>query len=1643
MPSLRTGLLLVLSFLLILGSARGQESSDSLGRSYTAGLSFTENRGQIIDTKGSPRPDLLYTAGLGNVRLYFRRDGVSYVFNVHHIDSARAHREPLRPSLARSPAIEDTVESYRMDMTLVGANPQARIESGDPSELTNNYYLPHCPQGITGVGNFRRLIYHDIYPNIDLAFYTRDGALKYDFIVRPGGDPSMIHVRYDGAGGMKKVGEKIVVTTPLGTVEEGVPVAYQGDGIEHREGVGCRMGLEGSDIRFAVERYDTTRALVIDPTLQWATYIGGSGEDIPSSSYWSCRIAVDGQKNIYMMGVTASTDFPVLNGMQATMRGASDEFVVKFSPGGTEIWGTYLGGSDGEFISAISSDVAGNLALAGTTYSHDFPLAGNTFQSQPAPGVQGDMYIATMTPGGLLKWSTYYGGSSSDLAGSVRIDGRGNVILLGETVSNDFPLTTPGPSPRSVFVVKFDAVGSRLWAYAYDADAGMDVTTDAAGNIILTGLIGHAGSSIITAGALQPGFAGSAGVSDVFVLKLDPLGTPIWGTYFGGVLNDVGNGIDADQNNGDIVITGYTESADFPVTPGAAQPRKRGFFDMFVAKLSNGGRLIWSTYFGGSIDLSPTSISNSGEGIRLSPCGDVFVTGYTNCSDFPVTTDAYQRASGGDEDAVLVKFNPRGQLVWSTYLGGESSDRSHAVALDSAEGVAIAGITFSRRFPTTPGALKPNYLGGYSDGFLARFYVGIDVPITPVGPLAICEGGSITLSAPAGYFSYKWSPGGETTQNLVVKKAGIYSLVVKDNDGCPGISNAVTVKVNARPALKIANTGPLNFCVGDSVLLSIAGAGLVSYRWSAPLADTTSRVWVKATGDYSVTVKDVNGCFWDFGPVHVQVNPAPPVPVFSFGDTLWVCTDSSAVLDIGTGTGYRNYRWFDSTGHLIDSTRLIRVKQSGTYSVTVSNVFGCSVSRSVAVAHYPPVNPLLQVHGPFSFCAGDSVLLDVGGGSFAGYQWSDTRTTPSIAVREPGRYFVTVTDANGCIGMTDTVTVTVHPVPVATITGPFFVCTGVVAHYTVPHHDSLRYHWTCLGNGTISGANDSSGVTVAWGNTGQGSLQVSVVDTVSGCSASQTTNINVGTTLKPEIGGPRTFCAGDTIELDAGAGYQSYLWIGGEQTQTIRVFKAGRYGVMVRDIGGCSGSSDTIDVTTTAPRSPVISGPAKVCINSTATYATDEIAGDDYTWSVSGGAITSGAGTHQVDIRWGAGSSGTIGLVERSSAGGCAGVAPDRSVGIGTALEPVITPSGSLVLCPGDTIELDAGAGYASYQWLSGEQTRVIRVADSGIYRVRVSDAGGCSGSSSDLRVERRVPSPVTIAPAGPIQLTDGDSVDLDAGAGYIAYDWGGGRVARHLIVRASGRYAVSVVDSGGCRGSAAVDVVIAPRTGYRGQVVVALGSVEAMPGQRVLLPMTVVSSDNLPQSPAMRGYQARLRFNRSLLLPVGSTPMGVIDGEDRLVTIDGVIPGGVTSGKLADVEFMAALGDTVATVVRLEGFVIGGGDSVVTAVMINGEFHLLGVCPAGGNRLITVNGSVGLKGVRPNPVSGMGEVEYEIVEDGRTEVNLIDALGRRVAVLVDGDISPGAYSVPFSTAGLSSGLYFATLRTRTARLCVAFRITH
>ncbi len=256
----------------------------------------------------------------------------------------------------------------------------------------------------------------------------------------------------------------------------------------------------------------------------------------------------------------------------------------------------------------------------------------------------------------VLSYSTYLGGSDMDYANGIAVDASGNAYVTGYTASTDFPLVNPAQSSPG----------------GGACSDGVDVIA----------------------------------CFDAFVAKLNPTGTAlVYSTYLGGSNEDYGTGIALDAS-GHAYVTGYTNSTDFPVRQ-ALQPQNAGGYDAFVAELSaDGASLIYSTYWGGSLD-------DIGTGIAVDSSGNAYVSGYTESPDFPVSSRAFQGAYGGGvHKGFVVKFNSGGaQLGYSTFLGGSGDDYAYAAAVDSAGDAYVTGATNSTNFPTL-NAFQPNYAGG-------------------------------------------------------------------------------------------------------------------------------------------------------------------------------------------------------------------------------------------------------------------------------------------------------------------------------------------------------------------------------------------------------------------------------------------------------------------------------------------------------------------------------------------------------------------------------------------------------------------------------------------------------------------------------------------------------------------------------------------------------------------------------------------------------------------------------------------------------------------------------------------------------------------------------------------------------------------
>ena len=312
-------------------------------------------------------------------------------------------------------------------------------------------------------------------------------------------------------------------------------------------------------------------------------------------------------------------------------------------------YATYLGGTSDEVAYGIAVDNEGNIYLTGQTSSTDFPTTTDAYQTSHAGGTY-DIFLAKFNSSGTLVYSTYLGGTSTDSGRDITVDSEGNVYLTGYTKSTDFPTTT---------------------------DANQTSNT---------------------------------GSYDIFLAKFNSSGNLVYSTYLGGTSGDYGYDIAVDSE-GNVYLTGYTTSTDFPTTTDAYQTSNTGGYDIFITKFNSNGTLLYSTYLGGTG-------TDYGSGIAVDNEGNVYITGQTTSTDFPVTTGALQTSNAGvDYDAFVSKLNANGtDLVYSTYLGGSadnSIETAKDIAVDSDGNAYIIGYTNSSDFPITTTAYQTTNQGGF------------------------------------------------------------------------------------------------------------------------------------------------------------------------------------------------------------------------------------------------------------------------------------------------------------------------------------------------------------------------------------------------------------------------------------------------------------------------------------------------------------------------------------------------------------------------------------------------------------------------------------------------------------------------------------------------------------------------------------------------------------------------------------------------------------------------------------------------------------------------------------------------------------------------------------------------------------------
>jgi hypothetical protein len=667
-------------------------------------LSFEANRGQADD------------------KVDFVSRGNGFTLSLTPSEAVLNLTSPAERTDAKANPERDPSTALRLRLT--GGNPQAQAVVGQELPGKANYFIGNDPaRWRTDIPTFAEVRYGAVYPGIDLTYYGNQGRLEYDFVVAAGANPDTIALEILGADSLElNVPGELVLHTKAGEIRQPQPVVYQ-EVAGVRQRIPAGYVLSGSNrVGFWIAAHDAGKPLVIDPTIVYSTYLGGT------SSESGLGIAVDAAGAAYVTGSTWSSNFPTTPGaFQPTSGGGSDAFVTKLNPAGSAlIYSTYLGGSGNDVGRGIAVDAAGAAYVTGATGSTNFPTTPGAFQTTFGgpldPEIRRDAFVSKLNPAGnVLSYSTYLGGNQGDDGSGIAVDAAGDAYVTGTTGSTNFP-TTPGAFQTTIagvsdaFVSKLNPAGNALIYSTYlggsSSDYGQGIAVDGLGAAYVTGGT-YSSNFPTTPGALQ---TTSGGGQDAFVTKLSPAGsTLIYSTFLGGTSDDVGHGIAVDAARA-AYVTGRTYSTTFPTTPGAFQTTSGGGQDAFVTKLNPAGNVLsYSTYLGGNS-------ADTGQGIAVDGSGAAYVTGDTASTNFPTTPGAFQTTSGGWQDAFVTKLNPAGNaLSYSSYLGGSDPDSGQGIAVDGLGAAYVTGYSSSTNFPTTPGAFQTTS-GGGQDAFVTKIF---------------------------------------------------------------------------------------------------------------------------------------------------------------------------------------------------------------------------------------------------------------------------------------------------------------------------------------------------------------------------------------------------------------------------------------------------------------------------------------------------------------------------------------------------------------------------------------------------------------------------------------------------------------------------------------------------------------------------------------------------------------------------------------------------------------------------------------------------------------------------------------------------------------------------------------------------------
>jgi len=1059
-------------------------------------IEFVENKGQWdsrVRFKGELPNGALFLEKQGFSALLYNSDDLISLTEAHHGIKAGTNG-PFHGANVKVPGPGNggstagqtgKLRAHAYRVTFMDASDGATAIPDKVLPGVNNYFIGNDQsKWASDCRVFQGVTYKNLYPNIDVRYYTNDGQLKYDIIVHPGGDYRRIKMKYEGADKLSIKKSQLIVGTSVGPVTQLAPYSYLYNPAG-RTDIRCRYIIrDGNTVSFDLPDYDGSATLIIDPRVVFASFSGSK------VSNWGFTATPGQDGSFFFGGIVFGSAFPFTTGALEPSYGGGnfDVGIVKLNTSGTsKIYATYLGGNSTETPHSLICDGQGNLTVLGRTYSNDFP-----FLSAAGGGGGADMFVTRINAAGnKLTGSIRIGGSRDDCVNmedqaksppnertdslvrnygddsrsEVVLDGQGNILVGASTQSTDFPIVT---SAGSVFqpifgggrqdgvVIKIDPTCNRIIWSSYLGGTGPDACfvlkpNPVTGDIFVAGATASSDFPGNKSGVIQPGFGG--GIADGFVAQISANGTQlIRSTYLGTSYADAIYGLQFDKKGYPYVMgttngTWTVQNVTYFIGGG------RQFVSKLQPDLSG---YVYSTTFG-TPSGAPRGLPNiSPVAFLIDRCENIYVSGWggwiigsgsdpyglSGTAGLPTTPNAYKRLSDNRDFYFIVMQKNSSALLYGTFFGENDNSNSISEHVDGGtsrydqNGIIYqaicancSGPQATGRYPTTPGVWAPVNGAGNSGCNMAAIKIAFDFAGVSAGLQVSVNGrkndtaGCIPMDT---YFQ-------DTVRNA---KQYIFDF----GDGTPQLATTSYSAEHTYP-----NPGFY------TVMLVAIDSN------SCNVADTTYRHVIartdRATVDFDFAKADPNNCN-SLEYAFTNTSSAPAAKPFGPSSFIWDFGDGSPEVTMGNGNITYNYK---SPGTYLVSLILNDTNYCNYPDTTTKMVRVSTIAKAQFITPPTGCAPYNAVFNNTSL-GGTTFLWNFGDGQ------TSTDPNPTHLYPNPGTYVVTLheEDLNTCNKTSDTsFTITVHIGPTAEFSwAPAPPVPNIPIVFTNASQGGYSYLWT-------------------------------------------------------------------------------------------------------------------------------------------------------------------------------------------------------------------------------------------------------------------------------------------------------------------------------------------------------------------------------------------------------------------------------------------------------------------------------------------------------------------------------------------------------------------------------------------------------